>query len=121
MENILDLIKVNKENYGKSNETSGNKFLIVMSYMNKQISFYYHDNYMNKSDKKDFLYALMSDSNAYRDTQNIDNFVDYFGYDTEKVSKVIEIFNGCKANYKKYNELFNEEEQNKIEELLQDY
>ena len=121
MVNILDLIKVYKKDLGKSNKTSGNKFEITMSYMGAEIVFDYHDNYQNKSDKKDFLFALMSDSVAYRDTQNIESFIDYFDYNNENVKVVLRAYNECKEQFEKYNKLFTETEQQEIENLLADY
>lgn len=119
MENILDLIQVSKENKGKSEMTSGNKYEITMSYMGKQIVFDFNDNYLNKADKMDFLYALISDSQAYSSCRDIDEFSKEFGYD--KVSECIKAYNGCKEQFEKYNKLFTEQEQQEIENLLADY
>ena len=119
MANILDLITVDKKDLGKSDKTSGNKYEIVMAYMGAQILFYFHDNYMNKADKKDFLYALINDSQAYSSCRDIDDFASEFGY--EKVSECIRAYNGCKEQYEKYNKLFNSKEQEELENLLADY
>lgn len=121
MENILDLIKVSKKDLGKSDMTSGNKYLVTMAYMSKQICFEFNDNYQNKSDKKDFLYALMSDSQAYSSCRDIKGFCDLYGYGNENAKDVINTFNGCREQFEKYNKLFNKQEQAEIENLLADY
>lgn len=120
MINILDLIKVSKKDLGKSEMTSGNKYKITMAYMGKQVVFDFHDNYQNTSDKKDFLWALMSDSQAYSSCRDIKDFCDLYGYGNENARDVIDTFNACKEQFEKYNKLFNEQEQQEIENLLAD-
>ena len=121
MENILDLIKVYKKDLGKSEKTTGNKYEITMAYMGKQICFDFHDNYKNASEKMDFLYALMIDANAVKYTKDIKGFCDCYGYGNENARDVIDIYNNCKLQLKKYNILFTETEQQEIENLLADY
>ena len=119
MANILDLIKVSKKYLGKSNLTSGNKYEITLAYMNKQISFDYHDNYKNESNIKDFLYSLMLDTSSYENCGTIYEFAREFGYKDFK--QATKIYNACKKQYEKLNKLFNKQEQEELQELLQDY
>lgn len=116
---ILEKIKTTKTYLNKSKKTSGNKFKIKMTYKNKTIYFIFNDNYLNDSDKKDFLNALYMDSLSYEESQNIYEFMRNFGYEEEKEAN--KIYNACKKQYEKFNKLFNLQEQQKISKILENY
>ena len=105
---ILDKIEVSKRVKGKSKMTSGDEYEITATYNGNTIKFSYNDNYMNNSDKRDFLYALMSDADAYCLYSDFDDFVDEFGYDDPK--QAYKAYKGCKDLYYKASTLFDEEE-----------
>ena len=109
---LLDRIICLKEDLGKSEKTSGNAYKISLYYkrckVQRQISFVYHDNYKNESSKKDFLYALISDAEAYEMAENYGDFAYSYGYKLGPESR--KVYNGCKKQYKLLHWMFNEEE-----------
>lgn len=117
---ILDKIKTTKSRLGKSKMTSGDKFKVKISYNGKSCYMTFHDNFKNKSDKKDFICSLLLDSNAYEyDTRDLYDFMANFGYTDEKQAR--KIYNACKRQAQKVNYLFTKQEQEKLQELLMDY
>lgn len=116
---ILEKIKTTKSRLGKSDCTSGNKFKVKISYNGKNCYMVYHDNFKNKSNKKDFIYSLLLDSDAYNNTTDLYDFMAEFGYDDKKQAS--KIYNACKMQSLKFNKLFTQKEQAEIRELLADY
>lgn len=116
---ILEKIKTTKTLLGKSQITSGNKYKVKISYNGKSVYMIFHDNFKNGSDKKDFVYSLMQDANAYRDCYNFADFMNNFNYTEEK--EVQKIYNACRRQSQKFDKLFTEEEQEELQELLADY
>lgn len=117
---ILKKIKTTKTRLGKSEMTSGDKFKVKITYNGKSCYMTFHDNFKNKSDKKDFICCLLLDANAYEeDTRDSYDFMVNFGYTDEKEAKAI--YNACKRQAQKVNYLFTEQEKEKLQELLMDY
>ena len=115
----LNEIKTSRYNLGKSEMCSGNKYRIRMSYNGVTVSFNYHDNYKNESGVKDYLYALLSDKNAYESTRDVNDFMLGFGYKNYNEAKRIR--EACKRNSEKLEKLFNSEELEEIEKELENY
>ena len=116
---ILEKIKTNKIRLGKSEMTSGDKFKVKITYNGKSCYMVYHDNFKNKSDKKDFIYSLMLDADAYNNTTNLYDFMTEYGYENEKQAN--KIYNACKRQSLKFDKLFTNDEQAEIQKLLADY
>lgn len=111
---LKDLITINKVCMGKSKETSGNEYSVVIKYNGNCITMLYHDNYLNDSGKEEFLYALLVDSFAYEECYNLADFMDNFGYDYDQKDKAMKAYKSCARQYNKLHRLFNEQE---IEQL----
>lgn len=67
--------------------------------------------------KDDVLWCICSDMAAYDSAKDIDDFVNEFGYDDEKVSEVLRIYNTCKDTSYILHRIFTDEE---IEEINQE-
>ena len=116
---LKDLVKANKICMGKSKQTSGNEYSVVLKYNGNCITMLYHDNHLNKSDRDDFLYALLVDSFAYENNCILADFMNEFGYDDE--SKALIVYNACKRQAKKLHRLFTEEEIEQLQEEFEDF
>lgn len=92
----------------KSHMTSGNQYFITISYNGKQAKFVFHDNYMNKSKKEDFLSALVSDALAFDRAENFEEFVNEFGYTNRREAS--RVYVGCMSQSKRLHRLFTDEE-----------
>ena len=117
--NILNKIQTKKEYQGKSTLTSGNKYLVTIIYNGKQIQVDFNDNYLNKSGKKDFIFALLLDANAFDTTKNAIDFMEEFGYTEPQQAK--EVYNACKESAKKLHYLFTKKEIEQLQQLFEDY
>jgi hypothetical protein len=118
---IKDLVKANKVCMGKSKQTSGNEYSVVLKYNGNSITMLYHDNYKNESGKDDFLYALLMDAMAYENCCSRFGFGDFmkeFGYDYEQEKEAAKAYKACERQYNKLHRLFTEKE---IEELQNDF
>jgi hypothetical protein len=110
---------------------SGNKYLVTIEYNNKKVSFNFHDNYMNKSDKEEFIYCLISDSSCYESTINYDDFCSCLGYEPyeeksyypysgyNKVARAA--YNGCKKQYERLHKLFTVDEIEKLQVIFENF
>lgn len=116
---LLDNISYNKEYICKSKMTYGNAYKITLEKDNKKIYFIFNDNAYNESDKNDALYSLLSDSQAYTDALNLDDFMSCFGYDDHKQAK--QIYNACKEQNKKLKYLFNNDEIETLNKIFENY
>lgn len=103
---MLENIKCTKSYIGKSEMTSGNAYRVTLTYQGKSIWFIFNDNYLNKSNKRDFVYCLLSDAQAYKYAENVCDFADEFGYDRADYSKVNKIYQACKKQYDRVCKLF---------------
>ena len=75
MERIFDKVKVTKSYIGKSEMTSGNAYRVTMAYNGKRVWFVFNDNYLNESDKKDFIECLISDAFSYEYCKSLNEFI----------------------------------------------
>ena len=105
---MLEKIKSTKSYIGKSEMTSGNEYRVTLTYNGKTIWFNFHDNVYNKSNKNDFVYALLSDAQAYEYARDINDFKDEFCYSDYNTAK--RVYNGCKKQYERLNKLFSDDE-----------
>lgn len=122
IETILNNLEMKKTYLKKSNKTSGDTYLVTIKNKrnNKKISFHFHDNYLNESNLKDILYCLKLDAESYYYSSDFKNFCDEFGYSEDSI-KALKIYNYCKKQYERYNKLFNEEEKEYLNIILEDY
>ena len=116
---LKDLVKANKVCMGKSKETSGNEYSVVLKYNGNSITMLFHDNYKNESGKDEFLYALLQDSLGYEYCQDVNDFMLEFGYDDIKKAK--QIYKACERQSKKLHKLFTDEEIEQLQEEFQDF
>jgi hypothetical protein len=120
---IKDLVKANKIRMGKSKVTSGNEYSVVLKYNGNSITMLYHDNYLNKSGKDEFLYALLMDAMTYENCLNLADFMDELDYgfgQTEK-ERAQKAFKACERQYKKLHRLFTEEEIKELQNEFEDF
>lgn len=105
---LLRMIKCKRKYIGKSTLTSGNSYKIVLSYKGKWCAFIFNDNFKNESSKKDFLYCLVLDAQAYDNARGLDDFMHTFGYTDEKEARGA--YRACKVQSVRLHSLFNEQE-----------
>lgn len=118
---IKDLVKANKVCMGKSKETSGNEYSVVLKYNGNCITMLYHDNYKNESGKDEFLYALLMDAMAYENCFNLADFMDEFGYDYDQRKEAEKVYKACERQYNKLHRLFTEEEIKELQNEFEDF
>lgn len=116
---LKDLVKANKVCLGKSKMTSGNEYSVTLQYNGNCITMTYHDNYLNEGDRDDFLYALLMDSLAYEDCQNVNDFMLEFGY--EDIKQATKIYKACERQYNKLHRLFTEKEIEQLQDEFEDF
>lgn len=114
---MLESIKCTKSYIGKSEMTSGNAYRITLTYNGKSIWFIFNDNYLNKSNKRDFVYSLLSDAQAYKYAENVDSFMDEFCY--TNYAKAKRVYNACKKQYDRVCKLFTSTEAEILERELE--
>lgn len=105
---LLSKIKCKKTYLRESEMCSGNAYRVTLTYKGKKCSFTFHDNYYNKSSKKDFLYCLCLDANSYEFNSDISDFVREFGYND--IRKAWKAYDGCKRQYERLHKLFDAKE-----------
>ena len=118
---LKDLVTANKVCMGKSKETSGNEYSVVLKYNGNCITILYHDNYKNESGKDEFLYALLMDGLACSQCRNLSDFMDLYAYDYEEIEKAEKVFKECQRQYNKLCRLFTQEEINQLIEEFKDF
>ena len=119
---MLENIKCTKSYLGKSEMTSGNAYRVTLTYNGNSIWFIFNDNYLNKSNKRDFVYSLLTDAQAYKYAENVNDFADEFGYDfydRADYSKVNKIYQACKKQYDRVCKLFTSTEAEILERELE--
>lgn len=128
---LLNSIKTKKEYIEKSSLTSGNTYKVTITYNKKSCTMKFHDNYRNESDKLDFVMCLLMDSECFESASSYEGFCQDFGYEPYeekyyypyygKNKKSYAIYKACERQYKKLHRLFNDEEIEELQEMLQDY
>lgn len=117
--NLLNEINTTKTYIGKSEMTSGNAYRVTMTRNGVKIGFIFNDNIYNESDKDDFIYSLLQDSQAYEYCYNFDNFMNEFGYtDARQAQKA---YNACKKQSERLRKLFNTTEIEMLKKIFENY
>ena len=117
--NVLEQVKGSKTYLGKSNMTSGNRYLITLKHNNEIVRFHFHDNYLNESTLKDHVYCLMLDAQTFEEHKNHLEFAKSFGYfDTNEAKRIYDQLN---KQHTRYNKIFNEKEQKQLNALFENY
>lgn len=117
--NLLNEINTTETYKGKSNLTAGNAYNITMTRNGVKIGFIFNDNIYNESDKDDFIYSLLRDSQAYEYCYNFANFMSEFGYTDAKQAQ--KAYTACKKQNERLHKLFNNTEIKMLEKIFQDY
>ena len=105
---LLSMIKCSKTRLGKSNLCSGDEYRITLTYKGKKAVFRFHDNYLNKSDKSDFIRCLLLDAEAYNNCRDVYDFMSDFGYTSIRDAQ--KVYRACEKQSEKVHRLFNEQE-----------
>lgn len=121
---LLNQIKCTKTNTGKSAMTSGNAYRITLTYKGRKCSFIFNDDYLNESDKKDFLEALLLDANHYQQSETLENFMSLY-YDANinycyyrEIQQYQKIFEACKKQHERLYRLFTIEEVKELYDII---
>ena len=99
------------------------RYYLQLAYKNNTYNFTFSDsvyNYQNnkKLDKKDALYCVLMDCQAYDNYTDIQDFADAFGYEKKDLLKV---YNGCKKTSEALHNIFNDDELEQLYTEFQDY
>lgn len=116
---LLNEINATKTYIGKSDLTSGNAYRVTLTRNGKGIGFIFNDNIYNESDENDFIYSLLSDSQAYESTRDLADFMLAFGYDNIPQAK--QAYNACKKQSDRLHKLFNSTEIKTLEKIFENY
>lgn len=116
---LLNEINSTKTYIGKSDLTSGNAYRVTLTRNGKGIGFIFNDNIYNESDKNDFIYSLLSDSQAYESTRDLADFMHEFGYTDDKQAE--QVYNACKKQSERLHKLFNDTEIETLEKIFENY
>lgn len=97
------------------------KYYLQLAYKDNTYNFNFFDsiyNYQNnkKLDKKDALYCVLMDCQAYDNYTDIEDFADAFGY--EKVKELLKAYDGCKKTSEALHNIFNNDE---LEQLYTEF
>lgn len=107
---LLSRIRFTRTYVRKSKMCSGNEYKIFISYNGHWAWFTFHDNYMNKSTLKDWLYCLVLDMNAYEFSRDVYEFARSYGYADEDMSVARKAYRACEKTAEKLHKLFSEDE-----------
>lgn len=131
-ENILLNVKIyansafkTQEDMNDSWKKRANKWQVKLVYFDKE---YVTDYFMGsglvdemgrpkKPTKKDILYSMIMDD---INDMNFNGFCDNFGYDKDSI-KALKIYEACQKQTKAYYNMFDNEEREVLQELLQNY
>ena len=131
-ENILLNIKIYANTAFKTQEDrddewkkGANKWQVRLVYFDKEhvTNFYMGSGLVDemgrpkKPTKKDILYSMIMDDVS---DMNFNDFCDEFGYNNDSI-KALKIYKACLKETKAYYNMFDSEEREVLEELLQDY
>ena len=114
-----------KEDLADEWKRTSNKWQVKLIYFDKE---YVTDFYMGrglvnrngklkKPSKKNVLFSLMMNDVS---EMSFKDFCNEFGYDNGSI-KALKIYEGCQRETKAYHDMFDSEEREILEELLQDY
>lgn len=116
---LLNEISTTKTYIGKSDLTSGNAYRVTLTRNGKGIGFVFNDNIYNESDKNDFIFSLLRDSQAYENARDLTDFMLDFGYDNTPQAK--KVYNACKKQSERLHKLFNNTEIEMLEKIFENY
>lgn len=116
---LLNEINATKTYIGKSDLTSGNAYRVTLTRNGIKVSFIFNDNIYNESDKNDFIYSLLRDSQAYEFCYNLADFMNEFSYTDNKQAK--QVYNSCKKQSERLHKLFNNTEIKMLEKIFENY
>ena len=118
-EKLLNEINSTETYTGKSNFTAGNAYRVTLTRNGVKVGFIFNDNIYNESDKNDFIYSLLSDSQAYENARDLTDFMLAFGYDNIPQAK--QAYNACKKQSERLHKLFNDSEIKTLEKIFENY
>ena len=116
---LLNEINTTETYTGKSNFTAGNAYRVTLTRNGVKVGFIFNDNIYNESDKNDFIYSLLSDSQAYESTRDLTDFMHEFGYTDDKQAE--QAYNACKKQSERLHKLFNDAEIKTLEKIFENY
>ena len=105
---FIDKIHCRKTYLRKSTMTSGNAYMVTLSYKGKRCSFVFNDNYGNASDKEDFLYCLVLDAQSFEGVEGLKEFKNEFGYNSYREAG--KAYSACCRQSLRLHRLFTDEE-----------
>lgn len=116
---LLNEINTTRTYIGKSDMTSGNAYRVTLTRNGVKVGFIFNDNIYNESDKNDFVYSLLSDSQAYEYCYNFANFMNEFGYTDARQAE--QVYDACKKQSERLHKLFNSTEIEILEKIFENY
>lgn len=100
------------------------KYIVTLTHNGVRRSFEYqcNPNYTTP-EKKDVIECLLSDMDAYEDTEDVASFLYEFGYtENEKaIREGMEAYKGCEKNARKFYDLFSDSEIIRIREVCREW
>lgn len=117
--NLLNEINTTKTYIRKSDLTSGNAYRVTLTRNGVKVGFIFNDNIYNESDKNDFIYSLLSDSQAYENARDLTDFMLAFGYDDIPQAK--QVYDACKKQSERLHKLFNDAEIETLGKIFENY
>ena len=116
---LLNEITTTTTYTGKSNFTAGNAYRVTLTRNGVKVGFIFNDNIYNESDKNDFIYSLLSDSQAYENARDLTDFMNEYGYTDAQKAK--QAYNACKKQSERLHKLFNNTEIETLEKIFENY
>lgn len=117
----LETIKVFNDEQDKKDEwrKTATKYQCKLTFKNQDYVFNYWmgSAHTKAPSKKDVLYSMVMDDTSEMDFQE---FCNCFGYDGDSIT-ALRTFEACQEQTRNFKRLFNEEEQEILRELLEDY
>ena len=116
---LLNEINTTKTYIRKSDLTSGNAYRVTLTRNGVKVGFIFNDNIYNESDKNDFIFSLLSDSQAYENARDLTDFMLDFGYNNIPQAK--QAYDACKKQSDRLHKLFNSTEIETLEKIFENY
>lgn len=121
VKNIIDKISFNyKESENQDNlfTSSHIKYNVSITYKERTFTTTYQT--VQDVKKDDAICCIFSDMAAYDSTRDISDFANEFGYNNEKVIKVLSVYNACKDTSYILHKIFTNEEIEEINKELEE-
>lgn len=116
---LLNEINSTETYMGKSDCTSGNAYRVTLTRNGVKVGFIFNDNIYNESDKNDFIYSLLRDSQACENARDLTDFMNEYGYTDAQQAK--QAYNACKKQSERLHKLFNDAEIEILEKIFENY